>query len=90
MYIFFQGPAFQQGEAVVSGIFTVARQLVKFASNLSPEAKVLNVSNVLENSQIQQWLLYCETHLKPSLNDLQEMQHRAEVSGSIARLPFLK
>eukprot|EP00112_Aurelia_sp_Birch-Aquarium-sp1_P006082 Seg1680.7 transcript_id=Seg1680.7/GoldUCD/mRNA.D3Y31 product="Eukaryotic translation elongation factor 1 epsilon-1" protein_id=Seg1680.7/GoldUCD/D3Y31 len=72
------GPSFQQGDVIVSGFMTVAKQLVQFATNFVEETKTLIGSNSLENAEIQQWMSYCETHIKPIIDDVQGMNARAE------------
>ena len=83
----FQGPSFQQGDIIVSGFMTVAKQLVQFATKFVEEANSLIGSNSLEDAEIQQWMSYCETHIKPVLDDVQAMNTRAEViTNSVHRI----
>lgn len=81
-----QGPSFQQGDVIVSGFMTVAKQLVQFATNFVEETKTLIGSNSLENAEIQQWMSYCETHIKPIIDDVQGINARAEVNNQFRPL----
>ena len=66
---------------------TVAKQLIQFATSSVEEAKTLIGSSSIENAEIQQWMSYCETHIKPVLDDVQRMNARAEViTNSVHRI----
>ena len=91
MLLSFQGPSFQHGDVIVSGFMTVVKQLIQFATNFVEEAKTLIGSTSLENAEIQQWMSYCETHIKPVLDDVQGMNTRAEViTNSVHRIELQK
>ena len=76
----FQGPAFQNGDTLTSGILSTSKALVNFVSNASPDAKLLLGVSEYDKAQIIQWVQYYETHLKPAADDHQAMLNRAEVT----------
>lgn len=75
----FQGPAFQNGDVLTSGIQSTSKALIEFATSIYPDAKLLLASNDFDKAQVLQWVQYYDTNLKPAVGDFQAMQSRAEV-----------
>ena len=63
-------------DKIVSGTNTISKLLVSLASETSRE---LLGKTSLDRAEVNQWMDYCETHVKPSLQDTQQMNTIAEV-----------